>query len=169
MNLAPLTPLVVGLVLAAVTALGARTRHQVIGNRLIYRFPPALAYLMMGIGLLFVGAPFLPGVVGKMGFLKFASFLWLFALFAIGAGVYFLKYRITIEGDRVSEGAYFKRDFSMSDIVEAKKMEGSRSAQLEIALRNGRKLTISGLLADFDSLADLIVGGPGGKGGVKHR
>lgn len=104
-----------------------------------------------------------------MGFLKFASFLWLFALFAIGAGVYFLKYRITIEGDRVSEGAYFKRDFSMSDIVEAKKMEGSRSAQLEIALRNGRKLTISGLLADFDSLADLIVGGPGGKGGVKHR
>jgi len=93
-----------------------------------------------------------------MGFLKFASFLWLFALFAASVGAYFLKYRVTIEDGRVSVGSYFKRDFSMSDIVEAKRIDGSRSAQLEISLRNGRKITISGLLADFDSLASLITG-----------
>jgi len=49
MNLAPLTPVVVGVVLAAVGVLGSRTRHQVVDGRLVYRFPPALAYLMFGI------------------------------------------------------------------------------------------------------------------------
>ncbi|NII75862.1 hypothetical protein FHW84_004473 [Dyella sp. SG562] len=158
MNLAPLTPVVVGVALAAIAALGSRTRHQVVDGRLVYKFPPALAYLMFGIGLLFVGAPFLPGAAGNMGFLKFASFLWLFALFAASVGAYFLKYRVTIEGGRVSVGSYFKREFSISDIVEAKRIDGSRSAQLEISLRNGRNVTISGLVADFDSLASMITG-----------
>ena len=40
MNLAPLTPVVVGAVLAAVGVLRSRARHQVVDGRLVYKFPP---------------------------------------------------------------------------------------------------------------------------------
>nr|GAT45557.1 predicted protein [Mycena chlorophos] len=156
MNLAPLTPLLVGLTLTAITALGSRTRHQVIGDCQIFRFPAVIAYLMFAVALLFVGAPFLPGAAGDMDFLTFASFFWIIALLTVAFGAYLLKYRVTVDGDRVSVGVYFKREFSLHDIAGATVKKGGRSAELNITLSNGRKLTISGMLADFDRLAGLV-------------
>lgn len=156
MHLQPFTPLFVGLTLAAITALGARSHHQVTSDGQVFKIPPATAYLMIAIGLLFVGAPFWPGAAGNMDFLTFASFFWGFALFAVLFGVYLLKYRVVVDGDTVTIGAFFDRSFSQQDVEAVQLKRGSRSAELIIRLRSSRKVVISGMLGDFDVFANIM-------------
>lgn len=156
MHLQPFTPLFVGLTLAGLTALGARSHHQVTSDGQVFKIPPATAYLMIAIGLLFVGAPFWPGAAGNMDFLTFASFFWGFALFAAFFGVYLLKYRVVVDGDTVTIGAFFDRSFSQQDVEAVQLKRGSRSAELIIRLRSSRKVVISGMLGDFDVFANIM-------------
>lgn len=156
MNLQPLTPLFVGLAMAGVTAIGARSRHQMTGNGQVFKFPRATAYLMIAGGLFFVVAPFWPGATGNMDFLTFASLFWVFALFAALFGVYLLKYRVIVGSDTVTIGAFFDRRFFQQDVETVRLRRGSRSAELIIGLRSSRKFVISGMLGDFDILADTL-------------
>ena len=157
MNLTPLTPLFVGLTLTGIMLIGAREHRQIVGDAEIYKFPATLGYMIFGMAVFFVGAPFAPGANGDMDFLTFASFFWVIALLVVVFGVYLLKYRVVIEASHMSVGAYFKRQIDLSDIVTATLKKGSRSAELVLSLRTGRKILFSGMLADFDILAQRMI------------
>ena len=157
MNLSPLTPLFVGLTLTGIMLIGAREHHRTVGDAEIYKFPAALGYMIFGMAALFLGAPFLPGAKGDMDFLTFASFFWIIAILVIVFGVYLLKYRIVIDADHMSVGAYFKCQIDLGDVVTATLKKGSRSAELALSLRTGRKILFSGMLVDFDTLAQKMI------------
>jgi hypothetical protein len=156
MHLQLFTPLFVGLTLAGIAALAARSHHQVTNDGQVFKIPPATAYLMIAIGILFVGAPFWPGAAGNMGFLTFASFFWGFALFAVFFGIYLLKYRVIVGSDTVTIGAFFNKRFFPQDVEAVQLKRGSRSAELIISLRSSQKIVISGMLGDFDVLANIM-------------
>jgi hypothetical protein len=156
MHLQPFTPLFVGLTLAGIAALGARSHHQVTSDGQVFKIPPTTAYLMIAIGMLFVGAPFWPGAAGNMDFLTFASFFWGFALFAVFFGIYLLKYRVVVGSDTVTMGAFFNKRFSPQEVETVQLKRGSRSAELIIRLRSSQKVVISGMLGDFDVLANIM-------------
>jgi len=156
MHLQPPTPLFVGLTLAGITALGARSHHQVTSDGQVFKIPRATAYLMIGIGIIFVWAPFWPGAAGNMGFLTFASFFWGFALFSVLFGIYLLKYRVVVGSDTVTIGAFFHKRFSQQDVEAVQLKRGSRSAELIIRLRSSQRIVISGMLGDFDVLANIM-------------
>ncbi|MBD8897627.1 hypothetical protein [Rhodanobacter sp. DHG33] len=157
MSLSPLVPFFTGLTLTGVMLIGAREHHLKVGNAEIYKFPAALGYMMFGIAVLFLGAPFLPGAKGDMDFLTFASFFWIIAALVVAFGFYLLKYRVVINDGHLSAGAYFKRQIDLRDIVAANLKRGSRSAELTLSIRAGRKILLSGMLADFDSLAQTMI------------
>lgn len=157
MNLHPLTPLAVSLTLGAVVALGARSRHRVDGDVETYKYSSVLAYLMGFCGLFFLAAPFLPRARGDMSQWSFFAGFAGFAACAFLAAVYFLRYRVTVDTRQLCYGAFFKRTVDLAEIADASVQRGSKSAQLFVRLRNGRKITFSGMLADFDSLASRAV------------
>jgi hypothetical protein len=157
MNLAPLTPLVVSVALGALMTLGAKAHHRVIGDIEVYKFPAAIAYLMGFCGLFCLGVPFLLGARGSADPLSFFGSFAAFAAGAVLAATYFFRYRVTIDATQLSYGAFFKRTIVLSDITDAKVQRGSKSAQLFVSLRVGRKITFSGMLGDFDSLAGRMV------------
>jgi hypothetical protein len=157
MNLSPLTPLFIGLTLTGVIFIGARGHHRKVGDAEVYKYPSTLGYMIFGFAVLLLSAPFWPGAKGDMDFLTFASVFWIFASLAVVFGVYLLKYRIVIGDGHMSVGAYFKRQIDLCDIVTATLKKGSRSAELSLSFRAGRKLLFSGMLADFDSFAETMV------------
>jgi hypothetical protein len=157
MNLSPLTPLFVSLTLGGLMALGARSHHRIDGDVEIYKYPEVVAYLMGFCGLFFLAVPFLPGARGDMSQLSFFAFFAGFAACAVLAAVYFLRYRVTVDTKQLRYGAFGKRTVELAEILDAKVQRGSKSAQLFVQLSSGRKITFSGMLADFDSLANRMV------------
>jgi hypothetical protein len=157
MNLSPLTPLFVSLTLGGVMVLGARSHRRIEGDVEIYKYPAAVAYLMGFCGLFFLAVPFLPGARGDMSQLSFFAGFAGFAACAMLAAGYFLRFRVTIDTKQLCYGAFSRRTVDLSEIVDAKVQRGSKSAQLFVKLQTGRKITFSGMLADFDSLASRMV------------
>jgi hypothetical protein len=91
-----------------------------------------------------------------MDFLSFASFFWIITLLVVTFGIYLLKYRIIICNDKISIGAYFKQKFSTRDIVAATTKRGRHSSELILKLHTGRKIIISGMVTDFNGLAEIM-------------
>ena len=61
MNLTPLSPLVVGLVLSLIPALSKNERHRLDGLRSVYAYPKVGAYILLLLAILFAASPwFLP-------------------------------------------------------------------------------------------------------------
>ena len=95
-------------------------------------------------------------VNGDMTFLAFASSCWAVALLIVAFGIYLLKYRIAIDAEHMSFGAYFERKVELHDVVNATRKKCRRSAELILSLRTGRKILFSGMLSDFDTLTQKL-------------
>ena len=154
-NLAPMTPIVVSLTTSLLMALGAREHHQEMGRFAVYKFPSVYLYLFLFVSVFFASVPFWPGVTGDRDSALIA--FGVFALLPLVAAYYFRKYRLIIEGSRVTVGAFRKRDFDLTDIVHSE-LQSGRGAELRLQLRDGTKINVSGLVTDFDQLAQSIVG-----------
>ena len=153
MHWMPITPLVVSVGTSVLMAIGAKEHHQKLGQVDVYRFPSVYFYFFLFVSALFATVPFWPGVTGGQ-----ESSLIAFGIFAclplIGA-YYFRKYRLVIDGPRVTVGAFRKRQFGGSDIANLELQTG-RGAELRLRLHDGTKINVSGLVTDFDELAQSI-------------
>lgn len=155
MNLAPMTPVVVSLTTSVLMAFGAREHHQEMGGVAVYKFPSVYLYLFLFASVFFASVPFWPGVTGDHDSALIA--FGMFALLPLVAAYYFKKYRLTIEGSRVTVGAFRKRDFDLADIAHSE-LQSGRGAELRLQLRDGTTINVSGLVTDFDQVAQSIVG-----------
>lgn len=153
MNLAPMTPIVVSLAISGLMAAGVKEHHRTVGQADIYKFPSVYFYLCISASLFFASVPFWPGVTGGDGpsLIAFGTF----ALLPLLAAYFFHQYRLIKEGQRISVGAFRKREFELSDIV-ASELQTGRGAELRLRLSDGTRINISGLVTDFDQLAQSI-------------
>lgn len=154
-NWAPMTPIVVSLTTSVFMALGAREHHQKMGRVAVYKFPSVYLYLFPFASVFFASVPFWPGVTGDHDSALIA--FGIFALLPLVAAYYFRKYRLVIEGSRVTVGVFRKRDFDLTDIAHSE-LQSGRGAELRLQLRDGTKINISGLVTDFDQMAQSIIG-----------
>ena len=154
MNLASMTPLVVSLATSLLMVVGAREHHRTLGLASIYKFPSVYFYLFIGVSAFFAMLPFWPGVTGGQegALIAFGTF----ALLPLVAAYYFRRYRLVIEGPRVTVGVFRKRQFEVSDIAYSE-LQSGRGAELRLRLRDGTKINVSGLVTDFDQLAQSIM------------
>lgn len=151
-----MTPIVVSLVTSLLMTVGAREHHQTAGLAHTYKFPSAYFYTFIGLSAFFTTVPFWPGVTGVQeegALIAFGTF----ALWSLLAAYYFRRYRLVIEGSRVTVGVLRKREFDVSDIAHSELRSG-RGAELRLQLRDGTKINVSGLVTDFDQLAQSILG-----------
>lgn len=153
MNLAPMTPIVVSLAISSLMVIGAKEHHRKVGQADIYKFPSVYFYLCIGASVFFASVPFWPGVTGGDGpsLIAFGTF----ALLPLLAAYFFRQYRLIIEGQRISVGAFRMREFTLSDIVTSELQIG-RGAELKLRLSDGTQINISGLVTDFEQLAQSI-------------
>lgn len=154
-NLAPMTPVDVSLATSVLMAFGAREHHQEIGRIGVYKFPSVYLYLFLFASAFFASVPFWPGVTGDHDSALIA--FGVFAFLPLVAAYYFRRYRLTIEGSRVTVGAFRKRHFDLADIAHFE-LESGRGAELRLELRDGTRINVSGLVTDFDKVAQSIVG-----------
>jgi hypothetical protein len=156
LNLAALTPLLTSLTLTVVAGICARSHHQSSDDADTFNFSPVLGYLMAAIGLLFCAGPLLPGASGDM---SRAAFFWYsspFWLGAFAASVYFFRYQVVVKDQTLIAGAFRRRAIPFEDVVDWDVVRGLRSSELLVYMRSGRRLTLSGLLPDFEELVGLI-------------
>jgi hypothetical protein len=152
-NLAPMTPIVVSLATSLLMAVGVREHRQTSGIANIYKFPSVYFYLFICASAFFATVPFWPGATGgqESSLIAFG----IFALLPLLAAYYFRRYRLVIEGTRVTVGVLRKCQFDMSEITDSELRSG-RGAELRLKLRDGRTINVSGLVTDFDQLAQSI-------------
>jgi hypothetical protein len=124
------------------------------GQTNIYKFPSVYFYLFIGVSAFFATVPFWPGVTGgqESSLIAFGTF----ALLPLFAAYYFRRYRLIIDGSKVTVGVVWKRQFEISDIAHSE-LQSGRGAELRLQLRDGTKINVSGLVTDFDQLAQSIV------------
>lgn len=148
-----ITTLVVSVGTSALMAIGAREHHQKLGQMDVYRFPSVYFYFFLFASALFATVPFWPGITGgqESSLIAFG----IFALLPLIGAYYFRKYRLVIDGPRVMVGAFRKRQFEVSDIAHLELQVG-RGAELRLRLHDGTKVNVSGLVTDFDELAQSI-------------
>ncbi|MEO6969135.1 MAG: hypothetical protein ABI132_11880 [Rhodanobacteraceae bacterium] len=122
----------------------------------VYKFPVGLGCLMVFCSILFLTAPFWPGARGNMDLLTFSLPFLGFAAFAFFMGIYFFRYRVVLNRETLTIGAFFKKVTKISDIAEVRFQRENRTNQLIVLLRNGCKITFSGMLGDFQSLVSTL-------------
>lgn len=154
MNLAPLTPMVVSLGIAALAALGSREHRRVQGDVEIYKFPSVYTYLFVGIFAVFAVVACMPSLTGHDP-ATIATF-WLFPSLAFVGGLYFFRYRLVIDRGVVTVGAFSRRHIDLGQVVDARLKTG-RGAELTLVLGDGSKVRLSGLLTDFDLLSQTLL------------
>ena len=154
MNLAPLTPMVVSLGMAALAALGSREHRRVQGDVEIYKFPSVYTYLFFGAFAFFAVVACMPSLTGRNP-VTIATF-WLFPALAFVGGLYFFRYRLVIDRGGMTLGAFFRRHIDLGQVVDAKLKTG-RGAELTLVLRGGSKVRLSGLLTDFELLSQILL------------
>jgi len=150
MNLAPFTPMVVSLGVAALAALGSREHRRVQGDVETYKFPSVYTYLFVGAFAFFAVVACMPSLTGRDP-TTIAAF-WLFPALAFVAGLYFFRYRLVIDRGWITVGAFSPRHIDLGQVVDAKLHTG-RGAELTLVLEGGSKVRLSGLLTDFDLLS----------------
>jgi hypothetical protein len=145
----------VSLLVAALWVIGSRAKHakhESWGNDEIYRYPPGYGYLMLG-GAVFIFI--LPLLLPRDAAQLTVVMIWLVAGAGLAAAAYFFRYRVTVGTSTLEFGAWNPVSIPLSDIVDTDVVAG-RSRTLIVYLRDGRRLTFSGMLGDFASLAATL-------------
>ncbi|WP_430391768.1 hypothetical protein [Dyella sp. 20L07] len=155
MNLAALTPIVVSLGTAVLMALGGREHRRVQGNLEIYKFPSIYSYFFIGAFALFAIVACMPSLTGHDP-ATIATF-WLFPALVFVGGLYLFRYRLVIDGDEITVGAFSRRRIDLRQVVDMKLKTG-RGAELTLVFGNGSKIRLSGLLTDFDLMSQALLG-----------
>jgi tetratricopeptide (TPR) repeat protein len=152
---------VVSIVLATLALMGSRSKHETWGNDEIYRYPPAIGYLLLG-GAVFMCV--LPLLFARDTPQPTIVLVWLAGGAGLAVAMYFFRYRVTVGSSTLEFGAWNAVSIPISDIVDTDVVTG-RSRMLIVYLRDGRRLMFSGTLGDFPSLAATLArraasGGP---------
>ena len=157
MNLQPLVPMLTIMTLSIVAGLCALDHHHAhVDATDIYKFPAGLGFFMFLGSLFFASVPFWPGARGDMTVSQFGLMFLPFVLFALAGSIYFFKYRVIVDSETITYGAFFKRCIKLSDIASVELIRGNRSSNLKLRLHNGRPVSFSGMLADFSSLSTSL-------------
>jgi hypothetical protein len=149
-----LVPLVVPVTLSMFFALSGRTRHVSLDGADTFRYSPALACLIAFCSLLYACAPLLPRVVDPKDPWFYYFFYGASAAAAMLFAVYLWRYRIVVTSDAITAGAFWHRQFLLSDVVRLQL--NSQANQCLLRFRAGKRLRLSGLLGDFDALVRLL-------------
>jgi hypothetical protein len=168
MDLHGLTPLFTGLTLSVVAGVCARSHHLATDSEDVFAISPAVGYMMFGIGLFLCAAPFLPGAAGDI---RVVRFFWMFSPFWGGtflAAIYFFRYQVKITDTTMTVGAFRRRVIPFSEVIDYDVIQGNRSSELWVYLKNGAKLKFSGLLSDFDELVGMVNSHMEGLPGPQH-
>jgi hypothetical protein len=115
MNLAPLTPVVVALVLLILNALFKGDRHLVVDGNPTYTYPKGGAYFFLVLAAFIALLPSIirdPHVVIGIPILVASA--------AIFSFIWAIRYRVVLEKEVISCGAFFIRRFRYSDITRVK-------------------------------------------------
>lgn len=164
----PLAPLFTSLTLSVVCWVCARSHHQASDDTDTFTISPAVAYLMLVIGVFTCIAPFLPGAAGNV---PTHQFFWMFTPFWLGAffaSAFFFRYRVIVRDDALTYGAFRRRTIPFSEVIDYDEIAGGRSSELWVYLRSGKHLTFSGLLSDFDELVGMVNSHMAGLPGPRH-
>jgi small nuclear ribonucleoprotein (snRNP)-like protein len=156
MYLQALTPLFTSLTLSVVCAVCARRHHEVSDTEDVFTIPPAVGYMMLGIGIVFCIVPFLPGTAGDI---PATRFFWCFSPFwlsAFIAAVFFFRYRVVVRDQTLTYGGFHRRVVPFSEVIDFDVLRGLRSSELWVYLKNGKRLSFSGMLSDFDVLVQMV-------------
>ena len=120
-----------------------------------FTHPPFVGYLMLGCGVLFCGAPFLPGASANIPTIRFFFMFTPFWGSAFLAAAFFFRYRVVVTDTALTLGAFRRQAYPFEDIVDWD-VVGDRNRELLIYLRDGSKLNVSAMLCDFDGLVGLV-------------
>ena len=143
---------VVSILLATLAFMGSRSKHDTWGNDEIYRYPPALGYLLLG-GAVFIFA--FPLLLVRDTTQPTFVLLWLVGGAGLAVAMYLFRYRVTVGNSTLEFGAWNPVSIAISDIIDTDVVTG-RSRALIVYLRDGRRLVFSGMLGDFSSLAATL-------------
>ena len=156
MHLQALTPLITSLSLAAIALICSRSRHQVLNGADVFTISPVVGYCMIGAGVFFCVAPFLPGAAGDVPTL---IFFWAFSpfwLLAFTASAWFFRYQVAVRDSTLTYGAFRRRAVPFSEVIDLDVIKGRYASELWVYLQNGTRLKFSGMLSDFDELVGTI-------------
>jgi hypothetical protein len=156
MHLQILTPFMTGISVSAILLLCRRSHHKVSADGDTFTVAPVVAYFMMGVGLLICSVPFVPGVAGDISSLSFFWELSPFWLLAFVASAFFFCYRVIVRDKTLIYGAFRRNVIPFSEVIDFDVIEGRRSSELWVYLKNGNRLKFSGMLGDFDELVDKV-------------
>jgi hypothetical protein len=148
-----LTPLVVSTSLGLMSALSARMRHRISGGVETYRYPAYMAWLgILACALSLWGAAtcWRDGAIG-IAIAGAISFL-LMLIFSI----YGFHFRAILTESGLTIGAFHRSHVPFGDIIDAEMREGARSRELVIFIRDGGRIRISGMLADFEDFVTKL-------------
>jgi hypothetical protein len=145
-----LTP-VVGILIGVLAFASSRMRHQTAGDTQYYKYPPYLAYMMMGVTAFVTWAAVMPWKDNPL-------MPWVFGFIACVfsyAAAYFLRYRVIVTAAYLNVGAFAKRQIPMASVFDTDVVEG-RSRQFIIFARDGVRIQIPGMISDLDGLIDSV-------------
>lgn len=148
------TPIIVTLLYGLIAWVASKARHESSGGDEIYKYPPSVAWLMVGCGFLFLGLPFLGGE-GDVPPIIFFIFFAVWAALAFTAATYFFRYRVIVGNTDLKFGTLRCETIPLADVVDTE-VTGGRNGKLLVYLRSGRRLEFSNMLGDFIDLADTL-------------
>jgi hypothetical protein len=148
MNLAPLTPLMVGLVLLILNAFAKGGKHLLVDGNPTYAYPKAFAYFLLAFAGLFALMPLIirdPHIVIAAPIVATVVTLFFFA--------WAIRYRVVLDKDVISCGAFFIRRFRYSDVTRVKYYD----VQFMIYASSSRwPMTVYYQIVDFRSFLEEI-------------
>jgi hypothetical protein len=167
-QLPPLAPLFTSLTLSVVCGICARSHHQVSEDADTFTFSPVVGYLFVGVGILFCALPWLARRDGDQ---PPSDFFWHWSpiwLLIFAGAAFFFRYRVVVRDQTLTFGAFRRRAVPFSEVIDYDEIQGQRSAELWVYLKNGKHLTFSGLLGDFDELVGMVNSHMAGLPGPQH-
>ena len=112
MNLAPLIPVSVAVVLLILKVLTKNDKHQLVDGNPTYAYPKAMAYIFVVMALLIASLPFIirdPHIVIAAPIVVTALALFCFA--------WAIRYRVVLDKEVIRCGAFVIRQFRYSDVT----------------------------------------------------
>lgn len=149
--------LVVPMVFVLLAAIAARSHHQQVDDKEIYKYPAVIGYLMLGAGILFACVPFLPSARGSESIFWMLVHFLPVSVFPFCLAIYFFKFRLTLDDVAFVYGAFKRSRVLLADVIDTQTDTGDRKVpQLTVYLRNGKCVRFSGLISDFERLSSAL-------------
>lgn len=154
MNLAPLTPVVVGIATHFVLLLTQRNRHLVLDGCSVYRWSRWIVlFCVIGCGAMCLymasNASLTDLLAGKVVVAMFAASLTMSCL-------YLYRFRIILNATSIWAGAFSLKKMDFRDVVSARYVQGQNSGQIILCDGNGKKINIWETVDDFGACAREI-------------